>query len=101
MNRLRFYKLNINDGINELDYLDNTLVNFSLRYEPEYYQVADGDSMRYDNISFQFYNTPIYWWIICLVNNITNTFASLETGTVLKVPNILDIYDFVKKYKKR
>lgn len=101
MNRTRFYNIVINDSIPELDYLDNTLSAFTLKYEPTYYRVGEYEEARPDLISYKFYSTAKYWWILLLVNNIENVFEGIKTGTILQIPSIIDIYEFYKKYKVR
>jgi len=47
------------------------------------YEVANGD--YWDNVSFNLYNTPYLWWVIALLNNITNPFEELDEGDILNV----------------
>jgi len=101
MNRTRFYQIVINNSINELDYLNNTLSNFDLRYDVTYYRVNEHESCRPDLISYTFYNTPMYWWVILLINGILDPFTELIEGVVLEIPSILDIYEFYRNNRLR
>jgi len=101
MNRLKFYNTTVVDGTTELDFLDHSLSSFELKYDPSYYMMEDVDSIRPDLISYKMYGSVEYWWIILLINNIEDPMTELTTGTVIKIPNILDIYEFNKRYRVR
>lgn len=47
------------------------------------YEVANGE--YWDNVSFNLYSTPYLWWVIALLNNITNPFEELDEGDQLIV----------------
>ncbi len=49
----------------------------------ETYEVANGE--YWDNVSYNLYQTPFLWWVIALINNITNPFEELEEGDILNV----------------
>lgn len=98
MNRLNFYNTVVVDNVSELDYLHNNLTKFTMDYPINYYVVKESDLMRPDLISYKNYNTVSYWWLIMMVNGIGEIFADLKAGTILQLPNILDIYSFYKKY---
>jgi hypothetical protein len=89
------------DTKSELDYMWNPLIVFSLNYDPVYYRVVDSDLLRPDIISYRSYSTVEYWWIICLINNIDSPLTDLYLGQILTIPNLLDIYDFQRKYRMR
>lgn len=101
MNRLKFYTKTTIDGIEELDFLHNSLSGEVLRYTPTYYRVKSIDTYRPDMISYKCYGTVEYWWLILLVNGIDDGFTELQPGMVLTIPNILDIFNFNKKYALR
>ena len=101
MNRLKFYTVNTISGTQELDYLYNTLTKFTMSYPVGYYIVRDDDLMRPDLISYKVYGTVTYWWLIMMVNGIGDIFTDLETGLTLQIPNVLDIFDFYKKWSIR
>jgi hypothetical protein len=101
MNRTLFYTKNTIDGKEELDFLYNSLSNFKMTYAPTYYRVVSSDLMRPDMISYKNYGTVKYWWIILYVNGIGDPFYGISTGDVLKIPNLLDLYNFYRKYKVR
>lgn len=50
--------------------------------------IPAGFENRPDKISDLFYNTPAYWWLILLVNNIPDSFEGLNVGDRIIIPNI-------------
>jgi len=101
MKRTDFYTVLFIDGNQELDFLWNTLSDFTMKYTPGYYRVNAGDIKRIYRISEKMYGTPQFWWIICLVNDIENPLLDVASGDLLIIPNVLDIYAFQKKYRVR
>lgn len=101
MDRTLFYNVVTVNGVQELDFLDNTLINFQITRQPLYYRVRDTDLLAPDLIAYKAYKKEEYWWIICLVNQIYDAGEDLKIGLVLQVPNILDIYDFAKRWRLR
>lgn len=101
MNRCNFYNTIVNDGVQELDFLDGNLSEFIMQYAPSYYQVAQNDLLSPDLISYKCYGSSEFWWVIMLVNNLDNPFTSLVEGLILEIPNKLDIYEWQRKYQKR
>lgn len=101
MNRTKFYTVVTHDGVDELDHLHNSLNNFEMNYPVSYYRVNGTDFMRPDMISYKAYGTVKYWWIILYVNGIGDPFYDIAVGDVLTIPNLLDLYEFYKKYRVR
>lgn len=52
--------------------------------------VVQSEVKRPDLISFRFYGTTEYWWIIMAYNNMLSV-EELVTGTVLEIPSEEDI----------
>jgi len=101
MDRTRFYVEETVNEIKELDFIHNNVSAFVMRYEPGYYRVDESDIMRPDMISYKNYGTVRYWWLICYVNEIEDPLLSITVGQLLRIPSLLDIYDFYKKFKVR
>jgi hypothetical protein len=101
MNRYNFFNKVTVNGIPQLDFLWNTLGSFELNYTPSYYRTSSDDIARPDLISYKSYKTVKYWWLICLVNNISNPLTDIEEGMILKIPNIHDILNFYQNYVVR
>lgn len=51
-----------------------------------YHQVTATDYLRLDLISYKYYLTPEYWWVIALANDLLDPF-SLAIGTILRIPS--------------
>ena len=98
MDRCEFYNITTVDGIDEFDYLNNSLSEFRTDYPVKYYRVTSADLMRPDLISWQFYQTCDFWWLICYVNKIINPLRDFVPGKILIIPDIMDIFNFRKKW---
>lgn len=60
--------------------------------EDSYFVVTKREEGRFDIISNDYYNTPRFWWVIAIANNIIDPFE-LEIGTRLRIPQILSLYN--------
>ena len=98
MDRTQFYNIATNNGVQELDFLSNNLTNFKPRYAVGYYRVSAKDVMRPDLICYKQYKTVKYWWLILMINGVMNPLMDLKPGMQLMIPNLIDIYEFYKKY---
>ena len=101
MRRTLFYNKITVSGIEELDFLHNTLSDFKMAYEPTYLRVNDSDIPDPALISYRAYGSVEFWWILLLVNGIENPFTELTAGRILTIPSKLDIYAFQKKFRVR
>jgi len=100
MNRTLFYTEVVVDGIKELDFLDHCLSNFETKRPTLYYRVHQNDHCVPDLIAFKTYQDESLWWVMLLANGVA-TPCDIETGDLLKVPNLADVYDFYKQFRKR
>lgn len=56
------------------------------------YCTVDNTSVnRLDIISNQYYDTPLYWWVLAIANNIIDPF-DIKLGTVLRIPPLTSLY---------
>lgn len=101
MDRTKFYMVEDVDGKQEMDFLQNNINKFAMKYQPLYYMVNEEELMRPDLISYRNYGTVRYWWLLMVVNGIFDPLTQLKVGQRLVIPNILDIYEFYKKYVVR
>jgi hypothetical protein len=101
MDRSKFYHTITVRGTQELDFLNTNMSTFKMKYTPGYHRVTEAELGRFDLISFRMYGTHIYWWIICVANQIRNPFTDLEVGQILTIPSLLDIHDWYRRYKIR
>lgn len=101
MRRNLFFEKETVGGVKELDFLNNSLSGFVLKREPTFYKTSEQDLLRPDFISYKFYGTEAFWWLILLINNLANVKEELVVGMTLKLPSILDVYDYYKSKRKR
>ena len=47
------------------------------------YEVSEDEF--WDNISYIVYGTPFLWWVVALMNDVSNPFEELEAGTNIKI----------------
>lgn len=64
-------------------------LEFSDKEPLNYYRVTEQDLNRLDIISEKFYNTPKYWWLIALTNDIIDPFY-VPTDMTLKIYQVSD-----------
>ena len=58
----------------------------------EYYQVPVEEENRLDLISYRFYNTTSYAWVIAYVNGISDSYTVYEGQTLIIPTNITDLF---------
>jgi nucleoid-associated protein YgaU len=80
MNIFRSYSLN-DDVVEDTVYYNS-------------YEVENDD--WWDNISFKYYGTPNLWWVICMMNNITNPFEEINPGDNIKILKSEFLYQFLQ-----
>ena len=51
--------------------------------------VPAGMEGRPDLISNDVYGTSMYWWVICVANNITDPFEQLTAGKMIRIPQMV------------
>ena len=101
MKRTDFFKINTVDGTNEVDPLQNTLGSFKMKRNYQIHKIRQFEEKRPDLVSYLYYNTIEYWWIICVANDIQCPLSEFIAGINIKIPSILDIADFYRKAKVR
>jgi len=60
--------------------------------EDQYYIVTKTEEDRLDMVSLRFYDTPRYWWVIAMANNIIDPF-NIEVGLQLRIPPLISLYN--------
>lgn len=76
------------------------VTNVSALNDNSFYELYEVDNNDWwDSISYRFYNTPQLWWVICIVNNITNPFEELYPGKVLRILKNSYIYNILKEIR--
>jgi hypothetical protein len=54
--------------------------------DDEIFIITEAYEYRPDLISQKFYDTPDYWWIICIANNIIDPFSELKKEKQIIIP---------------
>ena len=74
---------NINSSLKWEEFIKN-LESYKYRYAV----IPNGMAGRPDLISFDVYGTVDYWWLILVVNQITDPFEQLVAGKQIRLPII-------------
>ncbi len=98
MDRTSFFDTETHNGIKEYDLLTGDISKFKAYYPIQYYRIEEDDLVRPDLISYKVYGTVKFWWLLMAFNGIHDVFNEMVTGTLIKVPNLLDVYTFYKNY---
>jgi hypothetical protein len=61
------------------------------------YQVRDTDIGRLDLLSYDFYGTVEYGWIIADANNLRNWMTDMRVGDMIRIPNQSVIEAYVRR----
>lgn len=101
MNRTDFYDITTIDDVQEYDYLQSNISKFVTNYPVQYYRIETQDVGRPDLISYKIYGTVSYWWLILSLNSIEDPFNDMVVGTLLMIPDSMDVYDFYNKWALR
>ena len=93
----------LDDVSNNTYYLNifrSYIINMSSLNNNSFYELYEVDNNDWlDNISYKFYNTSQLWWVIAIVNNITNPFEELYPGKVLRILKNSYIYNILKEVR--
>lgn len=93
--RFLYAKVSV-DGDQELDYLRTKIpeMNLSLRST---FRVTQQYVGRIDLVSYKFYNSFDFGWLILEFNDIMDPYDDIQLGTVLQIPNIEDYFSFFNR----
>ena len=76
------------------------ILNRSNLNNDSFYNLYEVDNdVWLDTISFRVYQTPNLWWVIAIVNNISNPFEELYPGKILRILKPNYIYNILKEIK--
>ena len=59
---------------------------YSLHSTKDYKLIKLEKDQFLDEISMEYYDTPLYYWIVGEVNNIKDPFLKIKKGTTLRIP---------------
>jgi len=92
LNRLNFFPSNTVNGISEPDLANNYFNTlFKVTSEITYYAIKRDDLQRPDILSFKFYGSDEYWWILMKFNKIDDIWNDLNIGQIISIPAKSDI----------
>jgi len=63
-----------------------------LNSDDVYHVVKSNEENRLDLISYRYYGTSKYWWVIALVNELYDPFFDVKAGKMIRVPSMDFIY---------
>jgi Skp family chaperone for outer membrane proteins len=72
--------------------------DFEFRDVPTKHIIKDYEVKKPYYISYQYFNDTVYTDIIMLINKVDNIF-DLKAGSILYIPSLTDLTDFVLKQK--
>ena len=92
------------------EYTKNKKVNKKSVFKPIIYPkiplrdddiyIFSRESEKLEHISYRFYGTPEYWWVIAKANNISKGSIFLEPGKQLRIPNPTSITEILNSMEE-
>ena len=91
-----YYAVEKVDADHEFDFLQTNMPDFK-----DYFKRPMGTIIflekykgRLDLMSHEVYRTCHFWWALALANDIDDPFDESHLDTLMRIPDILDIYEF-------
>lgn len=82
----KIYRINDFDCFETFDLMDIPVSSGDF-----FHQISSGEENRYDLISYQYYGTVKYWWVIWIANGIRNPLEPITVGSILRIPAVSSI----------
>jgi hypothetical protein len=92
------------------DYTKSKKVNKKSVFKPTLYPkiplrdddiyIFSRESEKLEHISYRFYGTPEYWWVIAKANNISNGSIFLKPGRQLRIPQSTSIQEILNSLEE-
>lgn len=102
--RTNYFTSEIVDSFMEKDLVNSAFSQYTFKEEFTKYPIQYGDYMRPDLISYRFFNTTDYWWIILKCNpeieDIWND-VSVDDEQEDKYPDAVKVTEFINIPSKR
>ena len=96
-----FNILQDHDGTKFLNIFRTFALNDDITEDIIYYDSFETETGNWwEDISYKYYGTPHLWWVICLMNNITNPFEELNPGSSLKILKDRYLYALLKDIER-
>jgi len=100
LKRSDFYAIATVNGNRELDLINSNINRMDLDIIATFV-VPEAMVGRADVISYLYYESVDYDWLILWHNDIRDPFTELVAGMVLEIPSLVDYYNFHNNYAKR
>lgn len=101
--RESFYsKVTVDDGSQQLDLLMFSWLRFSDTISSSSvirHTVSQHEEARLDYISYKYYGTVDFWWLLAITNQISDPILEVVSGMILAIPSITDIEAFYQSIK--
>ena len=68
-------------------------IDFPERSDDQYHLVESGEENRIDLISYEYYGTPLLYWVIAEASGLTDPFV-IPAGTTLRIPSRQALYGY-------
>lgn len=68
-------------------------IEFPIRTDDIHHVVTDKDSNRLDLISYQYYSTPLLYWVIAIASDLDDP-LHVPSGTALRIPSKQSLYGY-------
>ena len=97
--RESYYNVLLYNGEQQLDLLSSTFKDFKRYIKSRAVRIVSINQDMENNadlISYKYYGTSDWWWLICFVNNITDPFTELTRGTQIVIPELADVSNFLQ-----
>lgn len=84
-------------GVEERNIWDFDLVEFKEWMKRKFDLVMFSEAWigRWDLFATEVYGDQYMWWVVPVVNDLMNLFEEPGVGTILKVPNVFDVLEFL------
>lgn len=94
LNRATYLQASVD--VSRLNYLSAKYKN--IRYllpAKQNYTVTSADEANAPGLAFSIYGDVGYWWLLCMYNGIIDPIEDIAPGTVLRLPSLNDINNFL------
>jgi len=86
------------DGTKYLNIWRTFVLNEDVTSDTVFYYTYDvSNEDWWDNISYYFYETPGFWWVVAMMNDVVNPFEELEPGSNIKILRGEYLYQLIKE----
>jgi hypothetical protein len=84
----RYLKLSVYEMDNERLFEMWDVIDIPYFPGDQYHKISAGEEGRWDLLSYRYYRTVLYWWVVCLANNLSNPLIIIPAGETVRIPDI-------------